>query len=121
MIHEILKQFEDIIAEKEFLNIKEIRGLIHYKGKIQLIDGSNLRISEKWSGQQLIHYSYYWLDEENNLIIGWDNAPHHSQISTYPHHKHFQQQIKVFASIENDLKSVMELIKQQILSLNNYQ
>jgi len=116
MIHEILKQFEDIIAEKEFLNIIEIREFVHYKSKIQLIDGSNLRISEKWYGQQLIQYSYYWLDEENNLIIGWDNAPHHPQISTCPHHKHIQQQIKVYASNENNLNSVMEFIKRQILS-----
>ena len=116
MIHEILKQFENIIAEKEFLNIKEIRGLIHFNGKIQLIDGSNLRISEKWSSEQLIQYSYYWFDEENNLIIGWDNAPHHPQISTYPHHKHIQQQIKVNASNENNLNSVMEFIRRQILS-----
>ena len=57
MIHEILRQFDEIISEKEFLTIREIKGLTHYKCKIQLIDGSNLRISEKWDEQKLILYS----------------------------------------------------------------
>lgn len=114
MIHEILHQFDEIISETESLNIREIKGLTHYKCKIQLIDGSNLRISEKWNEQQLIQYSYYWLDDENELIIGWDNASHHHQISTYPHHKHVQKQTKIYASNENCLKAVLDFIKQSI-------
>lgn len=116
MIHEILRQFNEIIAETEFLNVREIRGLRYYKCKIQLIDGSNLRISEKWTEQQVSQYSYYWLDDENKLIIGWDNAPHHSEISTYPHHKHIQHQTRVYISNENSLKVVLEFIKQRISS-----
>ena len=76
MIQEILGAFNDIIVETEFLNVTKIRDLAHYKCTVQLIDGSNLRISEKWHENQLVQYSYYWLDDENNLIIGWDNAPH---------------------------------------------
>ena len=26
--------------------------------------------------------------KNGQLIIRWDNAPHHKQIQTYPHHKH---------------------------------
>jgi len=114
VIQEILRQFDEIVVETEFLNIREIRGLIHYKCKVQLIDGSNLRISEKWHEQQLIQYSYYWLDDENNLIIGWDNAPHHPEISTHPHHKHIQHTNRISTSNENSLKLVLNFIKQQI-------
>ncbi|MBC8184066.1 hypothetical protein H8E88_23490 [candidate division KSB1 bacterium] len=116
MIHEILQQFKNIIYESEFLNIKKIKGLTHYKCKIQLIDGSNLRISEKWDEEQLIQYSYYWLDEKNELIVGWDNAPHYHEITSYPHHKHIQQQTKVQASNENCLEDVLDFIKQRILN-----
>jgi hypothetical protein len=114
MIQEILDQFNDIIVETEFLNVTKIRDLIHYKSKIQFIDGSNLRISEKWHDQKLIQYSYYWLDDENNLIIGWDNAPHHPQVATYPHHKHVQQQTEVHDSYERDLTTILEFIRQKI-------
>lgn len=114
MIHEILKQFKFLIAETEFLSTVEIKELIYNKCKIQFIDGSNLRISEKWNKDQLIQYSYYWLDDENNLIIGWDNAPHHHEILTYPHHKHIQHQNEVYASNENNLNAVLEFINQKI-------
>ncbi len=116
MMQEILEQFNDIIVETEFLNLAQIRDLVHYKCKVQLIDGSNLRISEKWQEQQLIQYSYYWLDDENNLIIGWDNVPHHTQITTYPHHQHVQQQTEVYDSFERDLKTILEFIKQKIVN-----
>ena len=114
MIQEILEQFNDIIVETEFLNVTKIRDLVHYKCKVYLIDGSNLRISEKWDELQLLQYSYYWLDDENNLIIGWDNAPHHTQLATYPHHKHIRQQIEVHDSLENDLKAILGFIRQKI-------
>ncbi len=114
MIHEILLKFVEIIAETEFLITREIKGFRYYKCKIQLIDGSNLRIIEEWSNQHLVQYSYYWLDEENNLIIGWDNAPHHPQITTYPHHKHIEKQDSVFDSENKNLESVLDFIKDRI-------
>ncbi|MDI6793425.1 MAG: DUF6516 family protein [bacterium] len=58
-----------------------------FKAKVILCDGSNLRISETWIDRRLFGYSYYWLDENNNQIIGWDNAPHHLELDNYPHHK----------------------------------
>ncbi len=42
MMQEILEQFNDIIVEIEFFNLTQIRDLVHYKCKVQLIDGSNL-------------------------------------------------------------------------------
>lgn len=56
--------------------------------KLRLIDGSSLRIWEKILENSLQRYSYYWLDELDNQIIGWDNAPHHPDIETFPDHKH---------------------------------
>jgi hypothetical protein len=32
-------------------------------------------------------YSYTVI-KRNKRIIGWDNAPHHKQVKTYPHHFH---------------------------------
>jgi hypothetical protein len=114
MVHDVLKKFKGIVAETEFFITREIKGLLHYKCKIQLIDGSNLRISETRSNQKRIQYSYYWLDEENDIIVGWDNAPHHPQISTYPHHKHVQKQDNVLDSKENSLDSVLNFITTRI-------
>jgi hypothetical protein len=54
---------------------------------IYFADGSNLRVAEEWDGDMLVGYSYYWLTPDNQLKIGWDNAPHHAKLENLPHHK----------------------------------
>ena len=44
-------------------------------------DDTTLRITERWRNEELIRYSYYWLNDENQLKIGWDNAPHHRGVA----------------------------------------
>jgi hypothetical protein len=33
-------------------------------------------------------YSYHWQTVYGKLIKRWDNAPHHREIATFPHHLH---------------------------------
>ncbi len=77
-----------------------------------LKDGSNLRVVELWENEKLKRYSYYWLTPKNELIIGWDNAPHHTQMDTFPHHKHIKLQNNVQPSKEKYLEEVMSKILQ---------
>ena len=35
-----------------------------------------------------IAYSYHYQDKEKVLIFRYDNAEHHPEIPSYPHHKH---------------------------------
>jgi hypothetical protein len=70
---------------KEFIGIS--RGFIRFV--IELRDGSELHVFEYVdSGLHKIDYSYHWQNKDKNLISRWDNAPHHSEIDTFPHHKH---------------------------------
>ena len=55
---------------------------------LYLKDGTNLRVTEQWDRATLKRYSYYWLTSTNELKTGWDNAPHHTRLETFPHHKH---------------------------------
>ena len=77
---------------------------------LYLEDGPNLRVSEQWQGAVLKRYSYYWLTAENVLQIGWDNAPHHTEMSSFPHHKHVGEQNNLCSSGETCLEDVMEFI-----------
>ncbi len=77
---------------------------------IYLYDGSNLRVTEQWDGAKLTRYSYYWLTEQDALLIGWDNAPHHKTVSTFPHHKHVTQQSNLQPSQETRLEDVMLVV-----------
>lgn len=87
-MREILDDFKDIIRAIELASTTERYDFQFLKIRVRLIDGSSLRIWEKRSGESLQRYSYYWLNELDNQIIGWDNAPHHPDIETFPHHKH---------------------------------
>jgi hypothetical protein len=59
---------------------------------ITLTDGSTIRISEQYYHNTLEQYAYYWLDVNTNLIVGWDNAPHHVHLPGFPHHEHVDWQ-----------------------------
>ena len=80
---------------------------------LYLKDSSTLRITELWSDRSLNKYSYYWLSADNELKIGWDNAPHHTKLKNFPHHKHIGRQSKLQSSIENTLDKVMDVVLQK--------
>ena len=81
---------------------------------LYLKDGTNLRVAEQWAGKVLKRYSYYWLNSANELKVGWDNAPHHTQLENFPHHKHIDQQNNLQPSRETSLEEVMRVIQKQI-------
>ena len=77
---------------------------------LYLKDGTNLRVTEQWDRATLKRYSYYWLTSTNELKIGWDNAPHHTRLETFPHHKHVKRQENIQPSEQTCLEEVMKVI-----------
>jgi len=41
---------------------------------------------------KVIRYSYA-LIKENKSVLRYDNAPHHLELRTYPHHKHVENEL----------------------------
>lgn len=111
MIWDKWTAFQDIISQVEVLEYSREADVERIKLKICLKDGSCLRLLETIVDGALRCYSYYWLDEENRLIIGWDNAPHHLEIATYPHHKHIGDQRHVRPSMEKNFEEVLSFIR----------
>ncbi|MFN2165358.1 MAG: DUF6516 family protein, partial [Anaerolineae bacterium] len=58
------------------------------KAVARLADGSNLHANEVWMAGELLKYAYYQVTASGDVVQGWDNAPHHPDVSTYPHHHH---------------------------------
>jgi len=59
----------------------------YLKCRAELADGSTLHVTESSiAGKN--KYSYHWQDTQNQLLVRWDNAPHHRHLSTFPHHRH---------------------------------
>lgn len=59
---------------------------------LRFYDNSQLQIVEKLVVQAYAllktRYAYHYQRADATLIFRYDNAPHHPQVETYPHHKH---------------------------------
>ena len=108
-VHEIERKYAHLIRDLLVISLTEqtLRLIL------VLVDGTTLRVAERWRDNALIRYSYYWLDTMNSLKIGWDNAPHHKRLENFPHHKHIRGQR--FSSLEACLEDVMNVLEKQII------
>jgi len=77
-------------------------------GTAYLSDGSIFHFRERYSNRKLIKYSYHLM--KGDKIMRWDNVPHHKEISTYPHHKHENDQ--VIESPDMDIEKVLKAIEE---------
>jgi hypothetical protein len=57
----------------------------------------------------------YWLDVNNCLLIGWDNAPHHPHLPSFPHHKHVGSQDNRQPSEETTSEEILAAIRVRLL------
>ena len=83
----------------------------YYRLKIHLIDGSIL-FAREYVDEATRDYAFHWQDQGNQLLMRWDNAPHHHQLRTFPHHKHTPQ--GVVENLEIALSDVLQQIRQQV-------
>ena len=83
-----LDAYADIIEGVEDLEIAQKNVVSRIKAKLRLFDGSMLWVREVWVKGEMDAFSYYWLRSDETVIIGWDNAPHHKGVKTFPYHKH---------------------------------
>ena len=84
----------------------EIYAVVHF------YDGSQLQIVEKLGVEAYAilktRYSYHYQSADNSLIFRYDNAPHHPELATHPHHKHSGE--NVVAAQAPDLSEVLQEI-----------
>lgn len=90
----VLRKFKDLIEAIEDLEISHKNVVSRARAKLRLSDGSMLWLREVWVKDGMVAYSYYWLNPDEKLIIGWDNAPHHKKLETFPHHRHIGNKIE---------------------------
>ncbi|MHA1731907.1 MAG: toxin-antitoxin system TumE family protein [Promethearchaeota archaeon] len=76
-----------LVTDFEMLDYKDGDDFYYLKIRAILKDGSVLFLKEYGSPEGL-SYSYHWQSPEGEMIRRWDNAPHHQEISSSPHHVH---------------------------------
>jgi hypothetical protein len=91
-------QFQDFPLISSYSLSKKIynakQGFI--KGNIVFEDGSQLNFTEikNTDKSDKIKYSYHYMNQEQHLVFRYDNAPHHHELSTFPHHKHLPSKVE---------------------------
>jgi len=79
--------------EDIFILREEIQGKIgFYRYRIIFEDGFLLEMFERFDvinfEINILKYSFHWQNSDSILLKRWDNAAHHPEISSYPHHIH---------------------------------
>jgi len=87
----------------------DFNGLV--RGRVFFWDGSYLDMYEVVSTELgypvRISYAYTYL-KEGRRIFRYDNAPHHPEIVTFPHHKHIGPQDRLTPADQPSLNSVLQ-------------
>jgi hypothetical protein len=79
----------------------------YIKGDVVFINDSRLCFIEVKNTEvkQKNKYRYHYMDKNESLIFRYDNASHHMEIKTFPHHKHTDDSI--MESHELDLYDIL--------------
>lgn len=108
-LEKIAGEYSDIVGSVEQLEISEEEQVSVLKAKLRLFDGTILWVREVRVRDIVEAYSYYWLRPDDTVIIGWDNAPHHKEIASFPHHKHVSNNVE--PSQEKNLREVLTFLR----------
>ena len=105
-VEEILREFPSIrsrVLTQKIYN--HFQGYI--SGKIVFENGHSLEFAEVVDTEQAtkVKYRYQYMDEKQLLIFRYDNAPHHKEVKSFPHHRHTPN--KVTDSNEPGLNNIL--------------
>ncbi len=108
-----------IVKDIEILDefVTSVSGFLECR--VLLIDGSELYVSEYFivlkDRIKRDKYSYH-LQKNDELIIRWDNAPHHRELSTFPFHIHRKNEVHGSKDMTADdiLDELLEIVQEEL-------
>ena len=120
-IEDILKQIRIACNIADWFSIEQhvdydfelSLGILFAEGRIVFYNGDILEFTESITPAR-IRYRYHYMNADGALIFRYDNVPHHTEISTFPHHKHLKD--KIVGSSHVNLKQVVEEVIENILT-----
>jgi len=87
----------------------------YIKGVLYLHGGYELHVAEyvcvRNQGIEREKHRYQLLDADDHFMARWDNAPHHQDISTFPHHRH-KPHDEIIASSPMSIPRVLQMLEQ---------
>lgn len=128
MIEQYLRELDELIsASPEVIDVQIIRRSVWdtelekvalYRYRLKMSDRSLLELTERLVEEKgtlpIKRYRNHWQSHDGQVIKRWDNAPHHPEIDTFPHHLHDGSESNVIGHGEiaglNALRIVISLI-----------
>lgn len=101
----------EIVSNFNILDFKQFEDGFYIKIKVFLKNDTLVFIKEYVDTFER-NYSYHWQNKKDELIVRWDNAPHHKHLITYPHHYHKNNE--VFESFDINYISIFKVIEKSI-------
>ena len=116
-IEEKLRELEPLISSSQIITERRSPNRVVLKGMIVFIDESLLHfleyVLEEDNRLLRVSYRFHYIKQDGSLVFRYDNAPHHPELPTFPHHKHILGN-KVVSSSEKSLADVLDEIKEII-------
>jgi len=103
-----------LVKDLEVLEVIEEESVQFLRVKAEIVDGSLLYVREAFFSDHS-KYSYHWQSRTGEMLIRWDNAPHHPEIHTHPDHKHEGERVGPSArvSVEEILAELADALKRK--------
>lgn len=87
--------------------------------RVGLLDGSLLQCVERVRARaerlETEKYSFHWQAPDGTLICRWDNAPHHRELTGFPHHLHEGDENNVLPHAPVDVHMAMRLVEARLI------
>lgn len=113
LIAKVIELSPAVNAELELDQLDHKRGAI--EGALYFHDGSRLEFNERiWIERARPikrDYRYQYVSAQA-AVFRYDNAPHHPELDSFPHHKHVGR--RTMAAAEPSLKQVIQEIKEML-------
>lgn len=113
MFYNTVREFSDVVAGYNVSEYRRYGSAMAFVAKVEFIDGSVLFIKDYLFIDGKRKYSYHWQDKSGVLLSRWDNAPHHREIVTHPHHRHLKNN-EVAASTERNLPEIFLVVREAL-------
>ncbi len=125
-LHQYFARLQDTLLSRKEIEVQSIsirendpvKDEGRFSARVSFYDESSLEAHEKVTLEDGAivkdRYSYHYQESNNSLVFRYDNAPHHPEVETFPHHKHVGSDENVIAAQPPDLSDVLNEIDEII-------
>lgn len=122
-MRKFVEQFEKIVNSSPVVLLSQIEKqfgpdgtTLYLRGRLRFIDSSVLEIalfmSEAPHGIDIDKYRFQYMSADGQMTFRYDNAPHHPETTSFPHHKHILDKVvpSAMPTIRNLLNEISTII-----------